>query len=180
MLTRIGANPGPAWMRRLSDGSVSPDELRRKFRRVLVFFVIFQCAAMVVADVAAYRSRGHRGSAYNSATKIGNLPLLSVGGRAHGVIAFGGLATGVIAIGGVSAGVISYGGLSVGVFSVGGLAVGVLALGGGAVGWRALGGVAVGESAFGGLAIGRYAYAGSGVAIGSQEASGRQKETLFG
>ncbi|HKW57070.1 MAG TPA: hypothetical protein VJN42_06895 [Candidatus Acidoferrum sp.] len=180
MLTRAGANPGPEWMRRLSDGSVSPDELRRKFRRVLLFFAILQAAAILVADLAAFRSPSHRGSAYNSATKIGNLPLLSVGGRAHGVIAFGGLATGVLAIGGVSAGVISYGGLSVGLFSVGGLAFGVLALGGGAVGWRALGGVAVGDAAFGGFAVGRYAYAGPGVAIGSQEASGRQKETLFG
>ncbi|HYL61404.1 MAG TPA: hypothetical protein VE077_02205 [Candidatus Methylomirabilis sp.] len=180
MLIRIGANPGPAWMRRLGDGSVSPDELRRKFRRVLLSFVILQATAILVADVAAYRNPGHRGSAYNSATKIGNLPLLSVGGRAHGVIAFGGLATGVVAIGGVAAGVIAYGGLSVGVFSVGGLALAVIAIGGGALGWRALGAVAVGDAAVGAVAIGRCAYAGEGVAFGSQEANGKQKESLFG
>jgi hypothetical protein len=180
MLTRIGASPGPQWMRRFGDGSLTPQELRRKFRRVALFFGILQFTVVLFADIAAYRSPGHHGSAYNSPTKIGNLPLVSVGGRAHGVIAFGGLATGVVAIGGVAAGVITYGGLSVGIFSVGGLAVGILALGAGAIGWRALGAVAVGDAAVGALAIGRYAYAGDGVAIGSQEASGKQKESLFG
>jgi hypothetical protein len=38
----------------------------------------------------------------------------------------------------------------------------------------------ISDAALGTLAIGRYAYAGPDVAIGSQEASGRQKETLFG
>lgn len=180
MLTRIGATPGPQWMRRLVDGSVSPEDLRRKFRRILFFFAILQAAAFVFADVVAFRAPRQRGSTYNSETRIGTLPLLSVGGRAHGVFAFGGLATGVVAVGGVAAGVVSYGGLSLGVLSIGGLSLGVLALGGGAVGWRALGGVAVGDAAFGGVAIGRYAYAGGGVAFGSQEASGKQKETLFG
>lgn len=180
MLTRIGANPGPEWMRRLGDGSLTPQELRRRFRRVVLFFAILQAAAILTADIAAYRHPGHRGSAYNSATRIGNLPLLSVGGRAHGVIAFGGLATGVVAIGGVAAGIVAYGGLSVGVLAIGGLSLAVVAFGGGAVGWRALGAVAVGDAAAGALAIGRYAYAGEGVAFGSQEASGRQKESLFG
>ena len=180
MLTRIGASPGPEWMRKLGGGSLTPQELRRKFRRVGLFFVILQSAAMLTADIAAYRHPGNRGSAYNSSTKIGNLPLLSVGGRAHGVIAFGGLATGVVAIGGVAFGVIAYGGLSVGVLAIGGLAAAVLAFGGVAIGWRALGAVAVGESAVGAVAIGRYAYAGEGVAFGSQEASGRQRESLFG
>jgi hypothetical protein len=167
-------------MRRLGDSSVSPEELRRKFRRILLAFVILQAALIVTADIAAIRHPGQRGSAYNSETKIGNLPLLSVGGRAHGVFAFGGLATGVVAIGGVSAGIISYGGLSVGIISIGGLSLGVLAIGAVAVGWRALGAVALGNAAAGAVAIGRYAYAGPGVAFGSQEASGNQKESLFG
>lgn len=180
MLTRIGATAGPEWMRRLVDGSMRPEDLRRRFRRILLFFAILQATALVVADVAAFRAPRRRGATYNSETRIGSLPLLSVGGRAHGVFAFGGLATGVVALGGVAAGVVSYGGLGLRVLSVGGLSLGILALGGGAVGWRAFGGVAVGAAAFGGLAIGRHAYAGGGVAFGTEEASGKQKETLFG
>ena len=53
-------------------------------------------------------------------------------------------------------------------------------VGGVAIGWRAIGGLAVGNAAVGGLAIGRYAYAGNGVALGRDEASGKQKESLFG
>lgn len=180
MLTRVGSNSGPAWMKRLGDGSVSPQELRRKFRRVLIIFVILQSAAFLVAEVAASRHPGRRGSAYNSETRIGGLPVLSVGGRAHGIIAFGGLATGVIAIGGVAAGVVSYGGLSLGLLAIGGLALGGVALGAGAVGLRAMGAVAIGDAALGALAIARYAYAGDGVAFGWREACGKQKESLFG
>jgi hypothetical protein len=130
MLTRTGASPGPEWMRKFGDASLTPRDVRRKVRRVVLVFAILQAALVLTADIAAYRHPGQRGSAYNSATRIGNLPLLSVGGRAHGVIAFGGLATGVVAIGGVAAGVIAYGGLSVGLFAIGGLAAGVFALGG--------------------------------------------------
>jgi len=43
-----------------------------------------------------------------------------------------------------------------------------------------VGGGAIGYRAFGGLAAGGYAYAGNGVAYGYHEASGRQKERLFG
>ena len=55
-----------------------------------------------------------------------------------------------------------------------------MALGALALGWRAIGGLAIGEAALGSLAIGKYAYAGNGVAYGSLEASGRQKEHLIG
>jgi hypothetical protein len=48
------------------------------------------------------------------------------------------------------------------------------------VGWRSIGGLAIGNAALGGLAIGRCAYAGNGVALGRDEASGNQKESLFG
>jgi hypothetical protein len=58
--------------------------------------------------------------------------------------------------------------------------VGWLTLGAGAVGWRAIGAVAVGQAALGSLAIGRWAYAGPGVALGRDEASGKQKESLIG
>jgi hypothetical protein len=43
-----------------------------------------------------------------------------------------------------------------------------------------MGGLAIGDAALGGLAIGRCAYAGNGIALGRDEASGSQKESLFG
>src|SRR5438105_4951467 len=128
-----------------------------------------------------YRADGRHVRLYNSPIQIVGMPLSSMGGRAHGVIAYGGLATGIIAVGGVSAGVISFGGISVGFLSLGGLSVGWLTLGAGAVGWRAIGAVAVGQAALGSLVIGRWAYAGPGVALGRDESSGgKQKESLIG
>ncbi len=62
--------------------------------------------------------------------------------------------------------------------SYGSTAKGVIAIGGRATGILAVGGLAIGEAALGGLAIGKYAYAGQGIAYGSAEASGRQKERL--
>jgi len=180
MLTRPGSEPGPEWMRKLGDGTVDPRELRRKMLRVVVFFGILQAGAIIVGDIAVYQAHGRHVRSYNSPIQIAGLPLLSIGPAAHGIIAYGGIATGIIAIGGVSAGVIAFGGLSVGVLAFGGLSAGILALAGVALGWRAVGGLAIGNAALGGLAIGRYAYAGDGVAFGYDEASGKQKESLFG
>ena len=179
MLTRPGSSPGPEWMRKLGDSMQDPHAFRRKMMWVFVLVGILQLGSIIVADMALYRARGEHVRSYNSETKIAGLPLLSVGGRAHGIIAYGGLATGVITIGGVSVGFFSFGGLSVGVFTLGGLSVGIVAFGGVGLGWRAIGGVAIGNSAVGAVAIGRYAYAGSGVAIGRDEASGKQKESLI-
>ncbi len=64
--------------------------------------------------------------------------------------------------------------------AIGGLSLGLIGFGGLAIGWRAVGGGAIGYRAFGGLALGGYAYAGNGVAYGYYEASGRQREKLFG
>jgi hypothetical protein len=180
MLTRPGSSPGPEWMRKLGDGSADPRQLRRKMLRILVFLGTLQAFSIIIGDIAIYQSRGRHVRSYNSQVQIAGLPLLSIGPTAHGIIAYGGLATGIIAIGGVSAGVIAFGGLSVGVLAFGGLSAGILALAGAALGWRAVGGLAIGSAALGGLAIGRYAYAGSGVAFGYDEASGKQKESLFG
>ena len=177
MLTRPGSEPGPAWMRRLGG---NPRQLRKAVLRIIVFVGVIQVAAIVVGDIAVFRAHGRHVRSYNSPIQIAGMPLLSMGGRAHGIIACGGLATGIVAVGGVSAGVISFGGLSVGVLSFGGLSVGLLTLGAGAVGWRAIGAVAVGQAALGGLAIGRWAYAGPGVALGRDEARGDQKESLLG
>lgn len=180
MLTRPGCEPGPEWMRKLVDGTLDPRQLRRKMLRVFLFFGILQVGSIIVGDIAVYRAPGRHVRSYNSQIQIAGLPLLSIGPTAHGIIAYGGVATGIIAIGGVCAGVIAFGGLSVGVLAFGGLSLALMAFAGVAIGWRAVGAVAIGHSALGALAIGRYAYAGDGVAFGRDEASGKQKESLFG
>ena len=180
MLTRPGSEPGPAWMRKLGDGTADPQQLRRKMLRILIFLGTLQAVSIIAGDIAVYQAHGRHVRSYNSPIQIAGLPLLSIGPTARGIIAYGGVATGIIAIGGVSAGVIAFGGLSVGVFAFGGLSAGILALAGVALGWRAVGGLAIGIAALGGLAIGRYAYAGTGVAFGYDEACGKQKESLFG
>lgn len=179
MLTRPGSSPGPEWMRTLGDGTTDPRALRRKLLWIFVFIGILQVGSIIIGDIAVYRIHGRHVHSYNSPIQLAGLPLLSMGGRAHGIIAYGGLATGFMALGGVSADVIAFGGLSVGVFAFGGLSLGIVALGGVTLGWRAIGAVAVGNAALGALAIGRHAYAGDGVAFGRDEASGKQKESLF-
>jgi hypothetical protein len=180
MLTRPGSNPGPEWMRKLGDSNADPRRLRKMILRIVLFFGIIQAGAILAGDIAVYQAHGRHLRSYNSPVQFEGLPLLSIGPYAHGVVAYGGVATGIIAIGGLTAGVVAFGGLSVGVFAFGGLSAGVMAIAGVAVGWRALGGLAIGDAALGGLAIGRCAYAGNGVALGRDEASGRQKESLFG
>jgi hypothetical protein len=180
MLTRPGSNPGPEWMRKLGDSNADPRQLRRMILRIILFFGIIQAGAILAGDIAVYQAHGRHLRSYNSQVQFDGLPVLSIGPYAHGVVAYGGVATGIIAIGGLSAGVIAFGGLSVGVFASGGLSVGVLAMAAVAVAWRAIGAVAIGNAALGALAIGRYAYGGAGVALGRDEASGKQKESLFG
>jgi hypothetical protein len=179
MLTRPGSNPGPAWMRNISDSLSDPERAQKVMMPFWVFFILYMLGILVVTHfvTAVALSKDH---VYESAMRIAGLPLLSYGPVAHGIIALGGRATGVIALGGLAIGFIALGGLSIGVFAVGGLSIGIFALAGVAVGWRAFGGLAIGQAAVGGLAIGKYAYAGNGVAYGSAEASGRQKEHLIG
>ena len=175
MLTRPGSERGPEWMRRIAQ---DPRRLRKAILRIVIFFGLIQVMFIVLGDIAVYRAHGKHVRGYTSQIQIAGMPLLSMGGRAHGIIAYGSLATGVVAIGGVAAGVIAFGGLSVGVLGFGGLTIGIIVLGAGAVGWRAMGAVAIGHAAAGALAIGRYAY--GAVAIGHHEASGQQRESLFG
>ena len=175
MLTRPGSEPGPAWMRELL---LDPRRLRKTILRIVIFFGLVQVMFIVLGDIAVYRAHGKHVRGYTSQIQIAGMPLLSMGGRAHGIIAYGGLATGVVAIGGVASGVIAFGGVSVGLLGFGGLTIGIIVLGAGAVGWRAMGAVAIGHAAAGALAIGRYAY--GAVALGLHEASGSQKESLFG
>jgi hypothetical protein len=180
MLTRPGSNPGPEWMRKLGDSNADPRQFRKTILRIVLFFGVIQAGAILAGDIAVYQAHGRHMRSYNSQTQIAGLPVLSIGPYAHGFVAYGGVATGIIAIGGLTAGVIAFGGLSVGVFAFGGLSAGVVAVAGVAIGWRAIGGLAIGNAAVGGLAIGRYAYAGNGVALGRDEAGGKQKESLFG
>lgn len=146
----------------------NPRQLRKAVLSIIVFVGVIQLAA-IVGDMAVYRAHGRHVRSYNSPIQIAGMPLLSMGGRAHGIIAYRGLATGIIAVGGVSAGVILFGGVSVGFLSLGGLSVG----------WLTLGAVAVGQAALGSLAMGRWAYRGPGLARGRDEAGGKQKESLF-
>jgi hypothetical protein len=178
MLTRPGRAPGPAWMRYFSEESTKSTDQPRAIP-FWIFFLIYMGAILVIAHLAtAVLFSGER--SYASETQIAGLPLVAYGAAAKGIVAIGGKAIGIVAIGGFSIGVIAIGGATIGVVSLGGLTLGLLALGGVALGWRAIGGMAVGEAALGGLAIGKYAYAGKGVAYGSREASGRQKEQLIG
>jgi len=178
MLTRPGSKPGPAWMRDFSEHSAEAREGRRMVPFWL-FFLLYMAVILVLTHLTtAVVFSGER--SYSSPMQFAGLPLLSYGSTAKGIIAIGGKATGVVAVGGLAIGVLAIGGLALGGISLGGASLALFALGGLAIGWRAIGGVAIGEAALGGLAIGKYAYAGHGVAYGSLEASGRQKEHLFG
>lgn len=97
MLTRPGSEPGPAWMPRLGG---NPRQLRKAVLGIIVFVGVIQVAAIVVGDIAVYRAHGRHVRSYNSPIQIAGMPLLSMGGRAHGIIAYGGLATGIVAVGG--------------------------------------------------------------------------------
>lgn len=176
MLTRPGSEPGPAWMRKLSESAGDPKQLARVMKRFWLLYILFMFAAVGMGTVIDRESLRHTN--YVSPIQVGGMPLLATGRNARGFIAVGGQASGVFAIGGIAVGVFAFGGLAAGGIAVGGLSTGLLALGGLALGWRALGGLAIGHAALGGLAVGIYAYAGNGVAVGRREADGRQKETL--
>ena len=87
MLTRPGSEPGPEWMRRLGG---NPRQLRKAILSIIVFVGVIQLAAIVVGDIAVYRADGRHVRSYNSPIQIVGMPLLSMGGRAHGIIAYGG------------------------------------------------------------------------------------------
>jgi hypothetical protein len=179
MLIRPGLHPGPEWMRTISDSFSDPEHVHKIMMPFWAFFLIYMIASIGLTHfvTAVILSKDY---AYESHMHIAGLPLISYSPVAHGIIALGGRATGVIALGGIAVGFIAIGGMSLGVFAVGGMSLGLLTLGILAIGWRAFGGLAIGQAALGGLAVGKYAYAGNGVAYGSVEASGRQKEHLIG
>jgi hypothetical protein len=166
-------------MRRMSDSFSDPDRSLKLMMPFWAFFIIYMivCIGLTHFVTAVVLSKDY---VYESSTRIAGLPLVSYSPAAHGVIAIGGRATGVIALGGLAAGFIAIGGVTAGVISIGGVSIGLFALAGVSLGWRAFGGLAVGHSALGGCAIAKYAYAGNGVAYGTVEASGRQKEHLIG
>jgi len=178
MLSRPGSKPGPAWMRGISDSLADPDRVRRMMMPFWLFLIIYMLAILLVTHFVTAVAFSKEQS-YQSGIMIAGQPLVSYGFVARGIIAIGARATGVVALGGIAVGLIAIGGVSLGLFSLSGVAFGLVALGGVALGWRAIGGLAIGRAALGGVAIGRYAYAGNGVAYGSLEASGRQKEHLI-
>lgn len=178
MLTRPGSKPGPAWMRNFSEHSAQTSGQTRMIPFWL-FFVLYMAFILVLTHLATAVVFSNE-RAYESSTHIGSLPLVSYGANAKGVFAIGAKATGIVAVGALAIGFVAIGGLAIGAASFGGLSIALMAFGGLALGWRAVGGLAIGQAALGGLAIGKYAYAGNGVAYGSLEASGRQKEHLIG
>ena len=177
MLTRPGSEPGPEWMRKLSGQGFRP--IRKGILGISILFGVMQVLSIVGAEFAVYRAHGRPVRSYASPMQIAGMPVLSVGGAAHGVVAYGGVATGIVALGGLTRGVIALGATSVGVFSFGAFSLGIFVLAALAVGWRAVGALAFGHAAVGVVSIGRYAY-GPGIALGYREASGKQKESLFG
>ena|SRR5262245_45083173 len=178
MLSRPGCRPGPAWMRNISDTLADPDRVRKVLMPFWLFLILYMLAILLVTHFVTAVAFS-KDQTYQSRVVISGQPLVSYGFAARGIIAIGGRATGIIALGGIAVGVIAMGGISLGLLSISGVAFGLVAVGGFALGWRAIGGLAIGRAALGGLAIGRYAYAGNGVAYGSLEASGRQKEHLI-
>ena len=178
MLSRPGCGPGSTWMQRASDALADPVGSIRWMKWFWAFFAVFMVLGFGLNHFVANRSALDQ--PYESAMHVGRLPLLSIGPHACGIIALGGSAIGVIAFGGLAVGAIAVGGLALGGIALSGVTLAIFAIGGCAMGWRAVGGGALGYYALGGLAVGGHAYAGGGVAIGYNEASGRQRERLFG
>ncbi len=191
MLRRPDAGPGCSWMKRwderigtlrgASSQGGAPPPFMKWFWLLYAFFMLIVFVGSYILRGPTYLFPKHSPLVpYESPIRVAGLPLIAYGDTPRGVIAVGGRPTGVLAVGGLAVGVIAIGGLAFGGIALGGLSIGILALGGGALGWWAVGGGAVGKYAFGGLAVGDYAYSGNGVALGRHEASGRQKERLFG
>jgi hypothetical protein len=185
MLTRPGSTPGFGWMKnvseRLASGPADPSDRRSLPRRYWLWYITFM--ALILAGVPLLRSGippQPKFPFYESTTRVAGLPLFACGAAPVAIVAIGGRPRGVIAIGGIALGVVAVGGLAAGGLAIGGVSLGLFAFAGLAIGWRAVGGGAFGYRAFGGLAAGGYAYAGNGIAYGYHEASGRQKEKLFG
>jgi hypothetical protein len=184
MLTREGSVAGPAWIRRLSEtlagGAPGARAAARRRHRHVGFWVVLAVCLALGWWTNALGTRGPITTPYESPLRVAGIPLLAYGDHARGVLAIGGTAVGVLAFGGVAVGAVAVGGVALGGLAVGGLSAGLLALAGLAVGWWAVGGGALGYYAFGGLAVGGYAYAGGGVALGYHQASGAQRERLWG
>jgi len=184
MLTRPGSTPGSGWMRdlseRLAGGPADPSGFRSLPRSYWLSYIALMVMMVVVGPMTFRQVTPPELPVHESSTRIAGFPLFASGRSPVAIVAVGAHPRGVIAIGGVAIGVIAVGGIAVGVLALGGVSCGLAALAGLAMGWWAVGGGAIGYRAFGGLAAGGYAYAGNGVAYGYHEASGRQKERLFG
>jgi len=83
MLTRPGSEPGPEWVRRPTGHA---RELRKAILRAFVFVGVIQVTAIVAGDIAVYRAHGRHIRSYSSPIQIAGMPLLSMGGKAHGVL----------------------------------------------------------------------------------------------
>ena len=177
MLTRPGFAPGPEWMRKPAGSPAGFRQIRKAILRIRVLFGGLQVASVVVRDIARDRVHGRHGRSYSLVQIAGMTPLF-VGRAAHWVIAYGGVATGIVAIFGVTAGVIAFEAISVGAFSFGALSLAIFVLAALAAGrLRGRPGICPRDPRRG--FDWPYAY-GFAMALGYHEASGKQKESLFG
>lgn len=185
MLTRPGSRPGSSWMKRVNKriprpGPVDPQQATRYRRWMIAFWSVWLLVMLLGTQMRHLAPPNTQMEYRESSARIAGLPLYAYGEHPQAIVAVGRFPVGVISLGGVPVGIVAVGGVAVGVFALGGVSLGILSFAGLAIGWWAVGGGAVGYHAFGGLAVGGYAYAGSGVALGYHEASGYQKEKLFG
>lgn len=186
-MKRDDAGAGCGWMRRLHEwipADLTDDAARRRQRLFLGWlwaFALLAMLAVTIVDGVVRRSRLQSpGGTYVSEARIGGVPLVAIGRAPRAIVAIGEFPVGLVALGSIPVGAVAIGGLAVGGVAVGGLSLGLFAIGGLGAGLWAFGGGAFGRYALGGLAVGEYAYAGNGIAIGRQEACGRQKERLVG
>ena len=178
MLTRPGFAPGPEWMGEPAGSPAGFRQIRKAILRIRVLFGGLQVASVVVRDIARDRVHGRHGRSDNSLVQIAGMTPLFVGRAAHSVIAYGGVATGIVAIFGVTAGVIAFEAISVGAFSFGALSLAIFVLAALAAGWlRGRPGICPRDPRR--CFDWPYAY-GFAMALGYHEASGKQKESLFG
>ncbi len=187
MLRRPDAPRGSEWMRKLDErmsslagGVADPATPGRKPHFVYWIPMVIVFVWIFAGPKWQMYPRSTTFEPYESEMRIAGVPLYAYGESPRGIVAVGAFPRGLIAIGGLPVGLVAVGGLALGGVAISGLAAGIFAIGGLALGWWATGGGAIGYYAFGGLAVGGHAYAGNGVAYGHYEASGRQKEALFG
>ena len=96
MLTRPGSVPGSGWMRsvseRLSSGPADTSSLPRRFWVVYLTFMFVGLVILPWAQRRVMPTYTYNGRTYESAARIGGLPVFAVGPAPVGIVAVGGYA----------------------------------------------------------------------------------------